>query len=207
MKHVINRKPAIVIAKLQPVSPQVTLVDGYSAATLSACNLAVMISEPPHMPEYRYQSLPEVGDIRLLKLEPGTKEDYIQCRLEIISLEDAFRTYECISYVWGDSTKDRRIIVDGHSFYTTLSVFDALQQFRDETATKTLWVDAICIEQTNLPEKGRQVQSMGKIYENGLRTLVWLGPDQLGIAKETTAFIKSTSQVARDLCRRYGSIV
>lgn len=55
-------------------------------------------------------------------------------------------------------------------------------------------------------EKGRQVQLMAKIYENGSRTLVWLGPDREGIAQETVAFIKETSQTARDLIEKYGSV-
>jgi hypothetical protein len=69
-----------------------------------------------------------------------------------------------VSYVWGDSEDLRRIIVDGHWFYVTLSLFQALQHFRSETEERTLWADAICIQQTNPPEKGRQVQLMGNYF-------------------------------------------
>ena len=100
----------------------------------------------------------------------------------------------------------RRIIVDGHWFFVTLNLFHALQHFRDEREPRTLWADAICIQQTNPPEKGRQVQLMGKIYENSLRTLVWLGPDPQGVAIETIDFLKSTSWIARALIDRYGSV-
>jgi hypothetical protein len=50
------------------------------------------------IPEYNYSDLPEDGPhIRLLKLEPGEKEDYIHCHLEPTSLADARGTYECKS--------------------------------------------------------------------------------------------------------------
>jgi hypothetical protein len=100
----------------------------------------------------------------------------------------------------------RRIIVDGHWFYVTLNLFHALQHFRSKDEERTLWADAICIQQTNPPEKGRQVQLMGKIYENSLRTLVWLGVDHDRIAIETTVFLKETSKLAGDLCEKYGSV-
>lgn len=142
----------------------------------------------------------------MLKLEPGKKEDYIHCHLEQVSLSEARRKYECVSYVWGDLTELRRIIVDGHWFYVTLNLFHALQHFRDEREERTLWADAICIQQTNPPEKGRQVQLMGQIYENSERTLVWLGADPQGVAIETVDFLKSTSWIARALVDRYGSV-
>jgi hypothetical protein len=47
---------------------------------------------------------------------------------------------------------------------------------------------------------------MGKIYENSLGTLVWLGVDRDLVAAETTNFLKETSKLARDLCEKYGSV-
>jgi hypothetical protein len=101
-----------------------------------------MVKASRQIPEYYYFDLPEdQPTIRILKLEPGKKEDYIHCHLEAVPLNEAFRKYECISYVWGDSTEIRRIIVDGHSFYVTLNLFHALQHFRDEHSERALWAD------------------------------------------------------------------
>ena len=48
------------------------------------------------LPSYGYSDLPiEVEFIRLLKLEPGEKEDYIHCHLEPVNLADVRGTYEC----------------------------------------------------------------------------------------------------------------
>jgi hypothetical protein len=40
---------------------------------------------------------------------------------------------------------------------------------------RTIWVDAICIDQSNPDERSQQVQLMGQIYRNAQRVLVWLG--------------------------------
>lgn len=38
-----------------------------------------------------------------------------------------------------------------------------------------LWIDAVCIDQTDHREKSRQVAQMGDIYRDAERVLVWLG--------------------------------
>src|SRR5579871_17220 len=160
----------------------------------------------PLLEDYTYDPIPEGENLRVLKLEPGHFDDPIRCHLQVVSLQDARRKYESISYVWGDQNSVRWILIDEKRFSVTTSLFEALRHFRDTTVTKVVWADAICIRQTNPPEKGIQVQLMGKIYEAASRVRIWLGPDHLGIAKETTDFIKETVKVARDLCDKYGSI-
>jgi hypothetical protein len=41
--------------------------------------------------------------------------------------------------------------------------------------TRTLWVDAICINQKSLEERNKQVVLMGDIYKCAQRVLIWLG--------------------------------
>jgi hypothetical protein len=38
------------------------------------------------------------------------------------------------------------------------------------------WVDALCIDQNNIPEKNSQVSKMKEIYEGAKKIVVWLGP-------------------------------
>ena len=40
-----------------------------------------------------------------------------------------------------------------------------------------LWIDAICVDQQNLEERGHQVQRMGDVYSLAERVIVWLGLD------------------------------
>jgi hypothetical protein len=41
----------------------------------------------------------------------------------------------------------------------------------------TLWVDAVCINQSDLPEKSQQVAVMGQIYRKCAQVQIWLGCD------------------------------
>ncbi|TQN66011.1 Heterokaryon incompatibility protein 6, OR allele [Colletotrichum shisoi] len=40
-----------------------------------------------------------------------------------------------------------------------------------------IWIDSICIDQSNLAERASQVSLMGQLYQTAIRTLIWLGPD------------------------------
>jgi hypothetical protein len=51
----------------------------------------------------------------------------------------------------------------------------ALQNLWLEEDPRTLWVDAVCIDQADDEERSEQVQMMSRIYKNASRVLVWLG--------------------------------
>lgn len=42
---------------------------------------------------------------------------------------------------------------------------------------RMVWIDALCIDQSNAKERGEQVSNMGDIYRNSLRTIAYLGAD------------------------------
>lgn len=56
-----------------------------------------------------------------------------------------------------------------------------------------MWIDALCIDQSNDVEKGPQVAMMGKLFEHSSRVVVWLGPEKngSGIAMERLSYIGS----------------
>jgi hypothetical protein len=56
-----------------------------------------------------------------------------------------------------------------------------------------LWIDAVCIEQTNLEEKAHQVANMGKVYSAAAEVLVYLGPGD-GRTEETARLIHQLSE-------------
>jgi hypothetical protein len=43
------------------------------------------------------------------------------------------------------------------------------------TTPKFLWIDQVCIDQTNVSERNSQVACMTEIYRRASRVLVWLG--------------------------------
>lgn len=44
-----------------------------------------------------------------------------------------------------------------------------------QAASKSLWIDALCIDQGNNTEKNHQVQRMGQIYSSGEKVIAWIG--------------------------------
>lgn len=57
------------------------------------------------------------------------------------------------------------------------NLFLALKHFRYLEEPRVLWIDAICINQDGVPERGKQVQIMSKIYSKARRVIVWFGEE------------------------------
>ncbi|RMJ19961.1 hypothetical protein CDV36_000382, partial [Fusarium kuroshium] len=133
------------------------------------------MSLPPSL--YCYSSLPE-GSIRLLRLLPH-QDEYapIQCQLFDCALTGTGRTrpYEALSYVWGSETKPRSLSIDSCDLPVGENLYAALSHLRDCSLERIIWVDAICINQRDIKEKGTQVQSMAEIYAKASDVIVWLG--------------------------------
>jgi len=102
----------------------------------------------------------------------------IECRLVNYQLRDSSEganLYEALSYVWGDKESRRPISINNCGGEATSNLHTALLHLRDPVFERVLWVDAICINQDDPDEKGRQVRSMANIYAKAGRVIVWLG--------------------------------
>ncbi|KAH8749777.1 heterokaryon incompatibility protein-domain-containing protein, partial [Hyaloscypha sp. PMI_1271] len=114
-------------------------------------------------------------EIRLLTLHPGTRNDEIKCSLHVVSLFNC-PAYEALSYAWGDPTPTRYdILLNEKTFSLARNLSRALPCLRSTTEPRTIWIDAICIDQTNLEERGSQVMIMRNIFSRAHRVVVWLG--------------------------------
>lgn len=128
-----------------------------------------------------YKDLLAPDAIRLFLLQPRSEStsDEIHCKLFYTSLseleEDLTLQYTALSYVWGDEREQREIAVDGVSHHITLNLFNALRSLRHEVRELPLWVDAVCINQQNIPERNQQVSFMGAIYAAARNTIIYLG--------------------------------
>ncbi|KAJ0122367.1 hypothetical protein J7T55_002880 [Diaporthe amygdali] len=126
-----------------------------------------------------YRELPSnKRTIRLLRLLPGRPEDHeIRCQLYESSLIDAVGNYKALSYTWGSGAPecDEVVCCDGLIVPVTLNLYSALHKLRDLTATLTLWVDSLCIDQYNENERTHQVGMMREIYANSKEVIIWLG--------------------------------
>ncbi|KAF1929496.1 HET-domain-containing protein, partial [Didymella exigua CBS 183.55] len=115
-------------------------------------------------------------DIRLLSLSPGADGEELICSLSQYSLPNA-PTYEALSYTWQNPAHpiDESINLQESKFNVTWNLHEALCHLRTENTTRTLWIDAICINQDDLDERAQQVPFMKDIYRNAGHVVVWLG--------------------------------
>lgn len=113
--------------------------------------------------------------IRLLTILPGREDDTIRCRLKVVGLS-TFRKYEALSYTWGAARYEHLIEVNSRPFYITENLWRALADLRYATRPRTIWVDAICINQFDFRERIAQIREMGNIFRLAERVVIWLGP-------------------------------
>jgi hypothetical protein len=125
-------------------------------------------------------------EIRTITLLPGDETDSIQCILHKISLDDDDPAYEALSYVWGASKNTEEIWLNEILTPVTQNLHIALLHLRHTEESRTLWIDALCINQENIQERNQQVELMSKVYSSALQVLVWLGEgnDKIGWAIE-----------------------
>ncbi|PLN79936.1 heterokaryon incompatibility protein-domain-containing protein [Aspergillus taichungensis] len=91
--------------------------------------------------------------------------------------------FEALSYVWGWPDMADEVIIVSKSNHDeiegivriTANLDAALRHLRFEDRPRTLWIDAICIDQGDLNERSEQVQRMAQIYTQSQRVVVWLG--------------------------------
>ncbi|KAF2728114.1 hypothetical protein EJ04DRAFT_592434 [Polyplosphaeria fusca] len=86
--------------------------------------------------------------------------------------------YTCLSYVWGkedDGGGPFPILVDGKTSHIRCNLHAFLHVARRKYPKRKIWIDAICIDQANTPERNQQVQQMGEIYSRAKEVITWLG--------------------------------
>ncbi len=118
-------------------------------------------------------------EIRLISLEPcdlSQPESQVACTLITAKLSENPK-YEALSYMWGSLSNPTTITVDFQDFSVGENLWRALRQLRLGASRRTIWIDAICINQADTTERNHQVSQMSKIYSCAEQVLVWLGPD------------------------------
>jgi hypothetical protein len=127
------------------------------------------------------------GQIRLFNIELD-ESDEIRGTLEVFEHKSAPQ-YIAQSYVCGEGACDIRITVNGNAHCIKPNLFIALRQTKNAlqqgksgthwgfpwTQTTWLWIDAISIHQSDVPELEMQIQFMEQIYRGASSTLVSLG--------------------------------
>lgn len=124
-----------------------------------------------------YQPLDSHGEeIRLVTLQQGQFHDAIHCHLSKVSLKEG-PSYQALSYTWGQPNSTLEIYLNKRPHQVTTNLEAALRRLRLATTPRALWIDALCINQTDILERNSQVMHMNGIYRKASKVVVWLGEE------------------------------
>lgn len=153
---------------------------------------------------YRYRSIGD-DEIRLLRLEPASRESDDVCCSTITALRTQRPTYEALSYEWGSAERQKHIIMDGRKVRVRRNLWDALRALRVDSKRhpRVLWVDALCINQCDNVEKFQQVAQMGPIYRRARRAICWLGKASAD-SDLAIAFVKKAAIFCKNRTKELG---
>lgn len=160
---------------------------------------------------YTYEELDnseEKGEIHLLAFasnRPSLSDgEPLSCSITTCSLYDA-PPYSAISYAWGDARIRRPIEIDGLDVEIPAQAEEALRslpsaqlntvQQHGENNMPYLWIDALCINQSNNIERSQQVAIMSEIYACAQQVLVFLGQPFDGHLETMKAITAAATQL------------
>jgi hypothetical protein len=153
----------------------------------------------PAKSSYQFENFEYKDDIRILRVLAGKGDEPLRCMLFPSSLlsrvsqsKSEQHEYKALSYWWGEDEpthaitlyddtgvreglENRTPTLPSGTFYVRSNLAAALKHFRREGEDINFWVDAICINQTDLLEKTAQVSMMDEIYSKAQSVCVWLG--------------------------------
>ncbi|KAJ9652499.1 hypothetical protein H2198_008247 [Neophaeococcomyces mojaviensis] len=112
------------------------------------------------------------GAIRLVRVFPLHDGNTIQC--QIIRAQILTTEYVAISYVWGSDNGQRTISLNGQQLTVRPNLFSFLRHAAEHRFDSLFWIDAICINQSDVEEKNGHVRHMGAIYANATKVIAWL---------------------------------
>ena len=139
-------------------------------------------------------------EIRIIELLPPVSSDprALHCNLLTAKLSDR-PSYEALSYAWGEAVFPETLQLPGGSRAITANLAAALRELRLLDRSRRLWVDAVCINQSDNSEKGHQVALMAQIFGNAGQVLGWLGE-----GNQQTQIASSMIKELASSARKYG---
>lgn len=152
----------------------------------------------------QYSPLQKPREFRLISIRPGATTDPLSLELSHSILNETDTpVFVALSYVWGspNNMSTAQVLVQTETGTTATShvsvgqnLATALQHLRLASAARTVWADAICINQEDLAERSRQVLLMGDIYRLASGVVAFLGPEADG-SRDALDLIEKTGRM------------
>lgn len=116
----------------------------------------------------------------------------MSCNIFHTSL-DAHPQYEALSYAWGNPDFSRTIYANSFLLPVSTHLHEALLRLRRPSEKRTMWIDAICINQGDPSERSQQVGMMRSIFRSASNVVVWLG-EESRTSNRAVAFFKEIGE-------------
>ncbi|TPX14639.1 uncharacterized protein E0L32_005331 [Thyridium curvatum] len=120
------------------------------------------------------------GEIRLLfmdSISPGG----VTWSLRPVSLLDSNQSsesveFDALSYAWGNQHNTFPFMLsDGRELQIHENLHDAMPCLARRRTPLPIWIDAICINQSDDAEKNLQISMMRRVYRSASHVIIWLG--------------------------------
>ncbi|KAK0641445.1 heterokaryon incompatibility protein-domain-containing protein [Cercophora newfieldiana] len=140
-------------------------------------NLVTCLSCGSSTTKFNYPPIRQQKELRFLQVQHGKFDEPVRCEIFTGVVNQA--DFEVISYTWADESGDSdacySIILNSMPFPVTRNCEMALKRVRGRWSNRCIWIDAVCIDQTNDAERGHQVQLMPDIYSRAKTVIVYVG--------------------------------
>ena len=135
-------------------------------------------SQLPYREDFRHDQNEKRRPCICIRPELSAGEGLIQCDM---TMDPPREDRVCLSYMWGSEEDQKSILIDSRPFSVRDNLWNFLDRARLTGITRPIWIDAICIDQTNVHMRNHWVQQMGRIFKEAAEVLVWLGDGEPGI--------------------------
>ncbi|KAB8219354.1 heterokaryon incompatibility protein-domain-containing protein [Aspergillus novoparasiticus] len=136
-----------------------------------------------------YQASLDNRSFRLVTLKPGLARDAVHVELTCHDMSNSPQ-YDAISYVWGHHGTMSQIFCNGTPTHVRPNLLWVLRRMRHPSQPRTLWIDALCINQNDHAERSLQVTIMGDIYSRAKHVFACIGDDPDGGASDVASLLK-----------------
>ena len=158
-----------------------------------------------------YTKLPEHSHwIRLLEYRrtsifPLLRNHSPEFNIHIFPLGEA-PPYTAVSYMWGDSVRSKSITIQDGTTYSPLPITASAMEclVALQSRRRYLWIDSICINQSDEDEKMKQAGIMRDIYSAAAEVVAVLGNSVM--ARASSTLDHDTSEILRHSYRHYRSV-
>ncbi|KAI0144654.1 heterokaryon incompatibility protein-domain-containing protein [Xylariaceae sp. FL1272] len=146
-------------------------------------------ARPSHL--YQYRPLESEDTVRVLRLDQAG-DKFHPLRGTIVHWErhdeetfTSLKEYSALSYTWGDPDLSGRLFLhedenaESNSYLRISQNLETiLQHLRRSHKSCCLCFDAICLNQDDQVERGRQIPLMGDIFSHARKVYMWLGSSE-----------------------------